>query len=276
MTASREERSSLEGLGKEQALPLLVEQEGPRLHTLALRFCGNPDQAEDLVQEVFLQAFRAWDRFRGESQVSTWLYRIAARACIRMQRKRAGEPDHMESLEDLLPSGERKLAHVPGPGEEPLARELREESRRAVQRAIVELPEAFRMPLVLRELVGLSVAEIAEIVDVPAATVKTRMHRARLKMRKALEESLPKKEVPAFSLDRAICLDLLEAKQTCLDQGLAFDFPSGVFCERCDEVFRSLDFAQELCQLASESEWSQELGTRVLHALRMENGLKKP
>ncbi|HPF15451.1 MAG TPA: RNA polymerase sigma factor, partial [Planctomycetota bacterium] len=231
---------------RDEALPKLVEREGPRLHTLARRFCGNPDQAEDLVQEVFLQAFKSWDQFRGDAQVGTWLYRIAARTCMRMQRRRSGEPDHMESLDDLLPSGESRLAMIPGPEEEPLSDEIKEEGRRAVQQAIMGLPETFRMPLVLKEMVGFSVAEVAAILDIPEATVKTRLHRARLKLRRTLDASLPTKEVPPFALDKAICMDLLSAKQGCLDRGEPFVFPAGVFCERCRDVFSTLDFTQEL------------------------------
>jgi RNA polymerase sigma-70 factor (ECF subfamily) len=223
--------------------------------------------AEDLVQEVFLIAYRQWPQFRGESKISTWLFRIAARTCSRMQRKRAGEPDRMESLEEMLPSGQPRLAYIPGPDEEPLDREIREEGRRAVQAAIAALPEAFRMPIVLREIVGFSLAEIAQILEVPEATIKTRLHRARLKLRHALEQAVPQKEVPGYSLERALCVDLLHAKQACLDHHTPFEFPNGIFCERCEVVFRSLDLTQELCRLEEGHDWPQGLEKRILSAL---------
>ncbi len=255
------------GADRDVVLPLLVEREGPRLHGLARRFCGDAQMAEDLVQEVFLRAYEAWPTFRGDSKVSTWLFRIAARTCGRMQRKRAGEPERVESLEELLPSGQPRLTYIPGRGEEPLDVQVREESRRAVQAAIARLPEDFRMPIVLREIVGFSLAEIAAILDVPEATIKTRLHRARLKLRQALESVVPEREVPAYTLERDLCVDLLHAKQACLDREEPFQFPDGIFCERCEVVFRSLDFTQELCALEAGEGWPPGLEERILQAL---------
>jgi RNA polymerase sigma-70 factor (ECF subfamily) len=253
---------------RDAALPKLVDQEGPRLHALARRFCHSPEDAEDLVQEVFLTAYRTWDQFRGDSKVSTWLYTIASRACMKMQRRRVGEPAVLASLDELLPKGEARMATVPGPSEDPLTEQMRAEGRAAVQQAIADLPEMFRMPIVLREIVGLTLAEIAGILEIPEATVKTRLHRARLRLRQALEENLPVREVPAYSLDKAICLDLLQAKQNSLDLGVPFEFPPGLFCERCSEVFRTLDLTQQFCTLDAGEEWPEELGRQVLQSFR--------
>ncbi|MBL4770448.1 MAG: sigma-70 family RNA polymerase sigma factor [Planctomycetes bacterium] len=249
---------------RDLALPRLVEQEGPQLHSLARRFCPSPEDAEDLVQEVFLTAFRTWDQFRGDSKVSTWLYTIASRACMKMQRRKVGEPANMASLDELMPMGEPRMASLPGPGEDPLSEQLRAEGRAAVQQAIADLPEAFRMPIVLREIVGLTLADIAGVLQIPEATVKTRLHRARLRLRQALEENLPVREVPAYNLDKAICMDLLQAKQASLDLGLTFEFPPGVFCERCSEVFKTMDLTQQFCSIAPGDEWPAELGRQVL------------
>ena len=79
-------------LSAKQAIPLLVDAHGGRLYGLGLKLCGNPADAEDLVQEVFLQAFRKWHQFEGRSDPSSWLYTIGARACQRMHRRRSGEP----------------------------------------------------------------------------------------------------------------------------------------------------------------------------------------
>ena len=255
------------GGDREVEVPRIIEREGPRLHSLARRFCGDAQLAEDLVQEVFLAAYSAWPKFRGDSKVSTWLFRIAARTCGRMQRKRAGEPERMESLEELMPTGQPRLTYIPSDDEEPLAREVREESRRAVQAAIAQLPEDFRMPLVLREIVGFSLTEIGSILEIREATIKTRLHRARLKVRQALEAVVPTREVPEFSLELAMCVDLLHAKQACLDRQEPFEFPDGIFCERCDVVFRSLDFTQELCALEEGQGWPVGLEDRILQAL---------
>lgn len=97
------------------AIPRLFEAHGGRIYTLGLRMCGDPDRAEDLVQETFLKAFGGWDQFEGRSNPATWLYSIASRACQRMQRRRAGEPRRMLSLTELLPSGEPRVPDIPSP-----------------------------------------------------------------------------------------------------------------------------------------------------------------
>lgn len=83
------------------AVSRLFEEHGARLYRLGLRFCGSADEAQDLVQEVFLQAFRKWDQFDGRSAPATWLYTIAARRCQRRHRRRAGEPRSLLSLSSL-------------------------------------------------------------------------------------------------------------------------------------------------------------------------------
>ena len=98
----------------EAAIQRLVDKYGGQLYSLAFRFCGSRDEAEDLVQEVFLQAFRSWGAFRGDADPKTWLFRIAANACQRMHRKKSGEPEHIGSLESLLPFGDRLIAVVAG------------------------------------------------------------------------------------------------------------------------------------------------------------------
>ncbi len=247
--------SELCGQPREVALPALVDRYGGRLFHLGLRFCGNRAEAEDLVQETFLNAWKSWDTFAGRSSVRAWLFTIAAHACQRMHRKRAGEPEALASLEDDLPFGEPLGAVVPGRGTTPLEETLRAEGTARVEAAIAALPEDFRLPLVLKEVVGFSLAEIAGILGLKPETVKTRLHRARLKVREALEGVLPREPLPRPVYDREVCLDLLRAKQETLDRGLPYEFPDGVVCERCRAFFDTLDLATDLCT---------ELGTGAL------------
>lgn len=252
----------------EEALPLLVDAQGGRLFSLGLRFCGNREEAEDLVQETFLQAYRNWSRFRGLSSPATWLYTIASRICQRLHRKRSGEPDRIESLDELLPFGEPRMAVVPDDGPDPAAEEIRAEGRRQVEVAIANLPVEFRMPLVLKDIVGFSLAEIAQILDIKEATVKTRLHRARLRIRKALESALPVEEVPPAAYSRQVCLDLLQAKQDALDRQVEFEFPDRLVCERCSELFATLDLARDLCHDLSRGELPLALRRELLARLR--------
>lgn len=260
-----------------QAVPQLVAAHGERLFALGVRFCGNRDEAEDLVQETFLQAWKSWDTFKGDSSAATWLYTIASRVCQRLHRKRSGEPDHVLSLDAPLGRGDEDgptlgaglpmeagaMGVVPGE-DDPAAASIREESRAAVQAAICELPLDFRMPLVLREIAGFSLREIGTIMDLPAATVKTRLHRARMRLRDALEGALPRRDVPAPAFSRQVCLDLLHAKQDSLDRGVAFAFPQDLVCTRCAEFFATLDLTQDVCRDIELGALPDELRKRLL------------
>ena len=231
----------------EAAIPRLLDEHGDKIYRLGLQACGDPQGAEDLVQETFLKAYRGWDGFEGRSKESTWLYTIAARTCQRMKRKRAGEPRHLESLADLLPTrAEGVLTAVDD--EHPLEVLDRERVRESVQRAIGELPHAFRIPLVLKEMADLSVAEIAVILGLTEGTIKTRLYRARMKLRRALAEALPTRAGAPPDHSRRECLDLLKAKQDALDRGVPFPVPREAVCERCHSLFLSLDMAREACQ----------------------------
>lgn len=270
VSASRERGS---GTDAASALDALVRAEGGRLLSLARRFCGNEAEAEDLVQDVFLEAFRSWNRFDGRSKPSTWLYTIAVRACSRRKRGRAGGPRKPVSLDALLPFGEASIGVVPDDG----ARQAeRAELRARVEEAVAALPTAFRMPFVLREIVGFTPNEVASILGLTQATVRSRVHRARLQVRAELARGLPRRRVPAAAFSREVCMDLLAAKQEALDRGLAFRFPKGLACERCAELFATLDLSRDLCA----EERPRRLPPRLLRSVRARaraaGGARKP
>jgi RNA polymerase sigma-70 factor, ECF subfamily len=250
----------------EVALERLMEDHGGRLFALGQRFCGSREEAEDLVQEVLLAAYRGWDGFQGQSEVSTWLYTIAARVCGRMHRKRSGEPQQLESLDQALPFGATAMAVLPSADPGPLERAQLEEARTRLEAAIGELPDTFRLPLVLKEVVGFSLAQIARILSTKPATVKTRLHRARLALREALEEGLPSRPAAEPAYSRQVCLDLLAAKQEALDRGADFEWPPGVICERCANVFAALDLTGDLCRSMAQGELPGHVRRRVLEA----------
>ncbi len=254
-------KTSLEewALPPEQAIPRLVEIHGGRLYALGLRLCKNRQDAEDLVQETFLQAFRKWDQFGGRSSPVTWLYTIASRVCQRFHRRRAGEPKQMASLEELLPFGEPKMPALPSAKDDTLVKQIRREGRERVGEAIASLPVTFRLPLVLKEIIGFSGAEVAQILGIKEATVKTRVHRARLRLRQALEAALPRKEGPRPAYSKQVCLDLLRAKQESLDRGGEFPRSREIICERCQAVFATMDLAQDLCREIGEGELPEDL-----------------
>lgn len=227
------------------AIEVLVAAHGRTLYNLGLRLCGSPADAEEMVQETFLNAYRAWEGFEGRSAASTWLFTIARRICQRMHRRRAGEPDRIEPLEELLPGPSEAVADLDAadPFEEQLARE----AQSTVESALRELPVDFRLPLVLVDIAELSIGETAEVLGLKENTVKTRVHRARLKLRRAIEEKLPKKQVEAIE-PTEICLSMLQAKQEALDRNVEFPYPDDALCERCSSIFAALDLGHDACQ----------------------------
>jgi RNA polymerase sigma-70 factor (ECF subfamily) len=248
-------------LPADQAIPRLVDAHGGRLYGLGLRLCGNSEDARDLVQEIFLQAYRKWDQFEGRSDPSTWLYTIGARACRRMNRRRAGEPARIEPLSALLPSGEETIPDLPDPHEDRVRREARE----VIDRALAELPLDFRITLVLKDIAELSVAEVAEVLGIKEATVKTRVHRGRLLLRREIARALPRRRPAAEpSHERTVCLALLRGKQEALDRGVPYPVPPESLCERCSALFATLDLTRDACRDVTEGRLPDALRERLL------------
>ena len=265
-TAPAGELPDLAGLSADAALPRLLEAHGGRLYSLALKFCGSPEDAEDLVQEVFLLAFRKWGQFRGASRPTTWLYTIAARACQRRKRRRSGEPAALASLSDL-PLGDGPVADLPATESGPLDAQLRREARERVELALTQLPRHYRMALILKDLIELPVADVAKVLSLKPATVKTRVHRARLQLRQALAQALPRKQVPPPLYSHRVCLDLLSAKQEALDRGVEFPVGGSEVCERCAALFATLDLGRDVCLEIGRGELPEALRARLLEEI---------
>lgn len=157
------------------------------MYRYASRLCGETEAAKDLVQETFLNAYRGFKNFRGDAQVSTWLYTIASRVCLRMRRKRKGAPERELSLDEFIPTsdGEFRL-QIPVEGLSPEEALQNKQLREALDAAIGKLPKKYKMVLVLRDMEGLSAKEVGAIVGLNERAVKSRLHRARLFVRREL------------------------------------------------------------------------------------------
>ncbi len=251
----------------EAALQRLVDEHGRALLATCRRICDDPQDAEDLVQETLLRAVRGWSDFEGRSDPRTWLHTIAVRAAIRMRRRRAGEPARMASLDELLPFGEPRIAVVADDQDDALQARIRTEARERVEAAIAALPDAFRLPVVLKEIAGLTVPEVAGILEVEEGTIRSRLHRARLRLRAAVDGALPRgeRDAPPPAYPRQTCLDLLEAKQRALDLGVPFE--SDVICERCRSVFASLDLTRDACRDLAGDDVPEDLRRRLAASL---------
>ena len=168
--------------GDRRAFEDLVRTQQHRVYGLALRMLGNAAEAQDVAQEVFIRAHRSMAEFRGDARLSTWLYTIASRLCLnRLAGSERRLTRHGEETLVRLPDGR------PGPDEALERGELEE----ALHRAIAELDEERRVVVVLRDVEGLAYEEIAEILDLPVGTVRSRLHRARLDLKEKLERFLP-------------------------------------------------------------------------------------
>lgn len=158
-----------------------------RIYRFAQRLCGHNDDAKDLVQDTFLNAYRGIKRFRGEAQVSTWLYTIATRACIRMRRRRRGEPERELSLDEFIPTSKGEFhLQIPIEGLTPEEALEHKELRHMLQQAIQKLPKKYRLVLVLRDMEGLTAKQVSSVMRLNERAVKSRLHRARLFVRREL------------------------------------------------------------------------------------------
>jgi RNA polymerase sigma-70 factor (ECF subfamily) len=258
----------LENAPADVAVAELMERHGGRLYSLGHRFCGNDDEAQDLVQDTLLLAFQKWNQFEGRSDPTTWLYRIAARACQRRHRKRSGEPRQLEPIEKLLPSGDTTIVDVAATNDGPLELLEKRENRVALEDAIATLPQNFRLPLVLKEIMELSVADVADILGVKPATIKTRLHRARLHIAKQLRQHLPQKDAPPRDHSQRMCLDLLKTKQDCLDRGVDFPVPQDELCARCRSLFATLDLGHEACRYVGNGELPDAVKNLILRKIQ--------
>ena len=166
----------------------LVKRYEKKLYNFSLRMCWDPSDAEDLVQETFLNVVRYLKDFRHETKFKNWLYRIASSTCIKKRRKSKFAPERELSLEEFIPKNQAAAqAQVPDWAKMPLDKLLNEELAEMIHQAILSLPEKYRMIIVLRDIEDFSTAETAQILDLSESNVKVRLHRARLFLREKLK-----------------------------------------------------------------------------------------
>ncbi len=166
----------------------LVQRYEKRLYNFGLRMCDNASDAEDMVQDTFLNVFRYLGGFRYETKFKNWLYRVATSACLKKKRRSKFAPERELSLDEFLPADESAVSvDLPTWASQPLDRVLDDELGAVIRRALLELPEKYRLVIVLRDVEGFSTQEAAEILDLTQTNIKVRLHRARLFLREALK-----------------------------------------------------------------------------------------
>lgn len=162
--------------GDTRAFDEIVGRYERRVWAICLRMCGDPDDARDAMQDAFITALRSLGSFRGESQLSTWLHRVAVNASLDVLRRRSRR--RTEPIDEVA----ERASDAPGPDEEA----VRAHRAAEVGKALARLAPDHRAVVVLHDLQGLQYPEVAEALDVPVGTVKSRLHRARLELAKLL------------------------------------------------------------------------------------------
>ena len=168
--------------GDAYAFEQLMRKHESRMYSVAVRMCGNREDAQDCVQDAMLRIYRALDRFKGQSSFSTWVYRITMNTCLDELRRRKVRAS--TSLDTLLESGWSPTDEA----DTPEHHAIDAERRKALSGAIQSLPEDMRSAIVLREMQGLSYEEISDVLSVNVGTIKSRISRGREKLRQLISK----------------------------------------------------------------------------------------
>lgn len=176
--------------GDEQAMEALLMRAQQVAYRFSLLVCGHPEDAEDVMQDALIRTYKHAGTIKDPSAFRTWLFRTVRNACLMKRRKRVDEPARVESLDHVggdgadesSQAGREVASDAKGPDELALNAWLGE----SLRRALAQLPPAYRMIVILREMEGLSTREVAEVTRMTEDNVKTRLHRARVMLRESL------------------------------------------------------------------------------------------
>lgn len=175
--------------GNQAAMERLLMKAQEIAYRFSLLVCGHADDADDAMQEALLKTYRHAAQIKEPAAFRTWLYRTVKNACLIGRRRRVGEPARVHSLDEVLmaPDGSLQRIDVEDHGRRPDQVMENSRLRQSLHRALQTLPPESRLIVFLREVEGLSTREVASVVGISEANVKTRLHRARLSLRRHLE-----------------------------------------------------------------------------------------
>ena len=191
--------------GDHAAFRELVERYQRKVFALAYGMVHDPEDAQELTQEAFIKAYRNLDRFHGSSSFYTWLYRITVNVCIdflRKSKRTSGSVDYDDRIahHEEIERSDFPLVSTMGT-QTPDRMNRRRELGEQIQKAIAALSESHRKVILLREIQGMSYAEIAETLDVPKGTVMSRLHHARQNLQKMLRPYVERGQAAATGSD---------------------------------------------------------------------------
>ena len=230
------------------------------VYSFSMKVCGHPEDAEDTMQDVLLKSIPHLAKFESSRALAVWLYKVARNRCISNRRGDKNSQAKNISLDELMPDG-RELAELLSNAPGPEAAALHHETAEHLRQAVLAVPPGYRMVLVLHDMEELSTAEVAQITGLREGTVRVRLHRARLLVRRHLAE-LAKGVVPGtFRLQAAAAAKLRQPRCRSLFAALS-DYMDGVVddavcdemdrhiqqCEPCQAFLASLKQAVEQCR----------------------------
>ncbi|RLE18871.1 MAG: RNA polymerase sigma factor [Acidobacteria bacterium] len=173
------EQQLIEGMksGDEEAFTRFFEKYRNTIYNFGIRFCGNPEDASDILQDTLINTFKYIHKFKGNAKLTTWLYRIASNACLQKRRKENGGESSLDEYLETSHEAESDVRYHPHDTLE------QKESLKIIEDAILKLPADYRIPFLLREVERLPHQEIADILETSLSNAKVRVHRARLMLR---------------------------------------------------------------------------------------------
>ena len=254
--------------GDRRAIEALLLQHQERIYRFGMRFCGDASDAEDITQETLLAMAKALPRFEGRSSLSTWLYSVARSFCIKKRRKSKFAPSELHTLDEVT---ERASAVGKSAADQPEGALAAKQLEQELDHAIQGLEPEQREVLVLRDIEGLSAAEVAEVLDLSVSAVKSRLHRARLKLREHMMPFLRSEPLPQAA--GAQCPDVLSLYSKHLEGEIEASVCQAMqahveSCPRCNAVCDSLKQTLALCGAAAAAEVPPEVQRAVRRALR--------
>jgi RNA polymerase sigma-70 factor (ECF subfamily) len=254
--------------GDAAALEALLVRYQPRLYRFGLRMCGNVDDAGDVAQESLISMARSLRSFRGDASVSSWLFTIARRFCIRKRRRSRFAPEREESLDAPGVDAAQRLADA---GPDPEQNATNKELAAALTHAIDALDPSQREVLLLRDVEGLSAADVAKVLGVSVDAVKSRLHRARVAVRQQLA---PVWGSPAIAPPPgATCPDVLtlfsQHLEAEIDPSLCATMEAHLAqCGRCRDTCESLKRALAMCRQLPTPEVPPSIATSIRTAIQ--------
>jgi len=248
--------------GDDEALEALLARHEKNVFRFGLRMCGNEEDARDVLQETLLAAFKGVRQFRGEAQLSTWLYQVARSFCTKASKRTVGEPARHESVDGT--TAREVTAPASGPEEVAHAHEM----ARILQEALLALSESQREVVLLRDVEGLSAEEAARVVGIEVPALKSRLHRARAALQDRIAALLGD-EARHPVLCPELTTELLAHDEDDLDQATCARLEQHLErCPRCGPACEELKRSVSLCRALPGGGVPAEVRSRVRQALR--------